>query len=43
MYYPKSQIQENLSSNGELIYKSSREPYYGFYYKMMAKALFHIK
>jgi hypothetical protein len=40
MYYPKSQIQENLSSNGELIYKFSREPYYGFYYKISSGKYF---
>jgi len=34
MYYPKSQIQENLSSNGDLSYKSSGTPYYGFYYRV---------
>jgi hypothetical protein len=34
MYYPKSQIQENLSSNGDLSYKSDGNPYYGFYYKI---------
>lgn len=34
MYYPKSQIQENLSSNGNLSYKSNGNPYYGFYYKL---------
>jgi len=32
-YYPKSQIKTNLyTSGGELIYKSSKEQYTGFYY-----------
>ena len=34
MYYPKSQIITNLSSNGILIYKSKRTPYFGFYYRL---------
>jgi len=33
-YYPKSQIITNLSSNGELTYKSNGTPYFGFYYKL---------
>lgn len=32
MYYPKSQITPNLYSNGTLVYKTSRNPYYGYYY-----------
>ena len=34
MYYPKSQIITNLSSNGDLVYKSNKTPYFGFYYKL---------
>jgi hypothetical protein len=34
-YYPKSQIQTNLHTNGgELIYKNSQKEYIGFYYKI---------
>ena len=40
-YYPKSQIKTNLYTNGgDLIYKSSKEPYTGFYYKVSTGALF---
>jgi hypothetical protein len=34
MYYPKSQIITNLSSNGDLVYKSNNTPYFGFYYRL---------
>ena len=40
MYYPKSQIVTNLSSNGDLAYKSNKTPYFGFYYKLSNGKLF---
>jgi hypothetical protein len=40
MYYPKSQIVTNLSSNGDLEYKSDNTPYFGFYYKLSNGKLF---
>jgi hypothetical protein len=33
MYYPQSQIQTNLYSNGELSIKSTQQTYTGFYWK----------
>jgi len=33
MYYPQSQIQTNLYSNGELFIKSTQQIYTGFYWK----------
>ena len=33
MYYPSSQIQTNLYSNGELSIKSTKQIYTGFYWK----------
>ena len=32
MYYPKSQIQTNLYSNGDLIVLSTKEIYTGYYW-----------
>ena len=32
MYLPSSQIQENLNSNGDLVYKNTSTPYYGKYF-----------
>ena len=32
MYLPNSQIQENLNSNGDLVYKNTSTPYYGKYF-----------
>ena len=32
MYYPKSQITSNLYSDGNLAFKTTRDPYYGYYY-----------
>jgi len=40
MYYPKSQIQTNLFSNGFLVNKSTGEIYYGAYYKLFNGKLF---
>ena len=40
MYYPKSQIITNLSSNGDLEYKSDNTPYSGFYYRLSNGKLF---
>ena len=33
MYYPQSQIQTNLYSNGELFIKSTQQIYTGFYWR----------
>lgn len=33
MYYPKSQISTGLYSNGELVFKSTKKPYTGPYWK----------
>lgn len=32
MYFPPSQIETNLVSNGELVFKTTKEPYYGTYF-----------
>ena len=32
MYLPKSQVEENLTSNGNLVYKNTFTPYYGTYF-----------
>jgi hypothetical protein len=40
MYYPKSQIQENLYSNGELAYVSNNEIYFGYYYRLSTGKFF---
>tara|TARA_R110000796_G_scaffold205143_2_gene321172 strand:+ start:11387 stop:12247 length:861 start_codon:yes stop_codon:yes gene_type:complete len=32
MYLPKSQVEENLISNGNLVYKNTFTPYYGTYF-----------
>ena len=29
MYLPKSQVEENLVSNGDLVFKNTLTPYYG--------------
>ena len=33
MYFPKSKIETNLYSSGELVIQSTLQPYYGFYFK----------
>lgn len=33
MYYPKNKIKTGLISNGDLIYKNSKQPYSGVYFK----------
>ena len=32
MYFPSSQVELNLVSNGELVYKTNKRPYYGTYF-----------
>jgi|TARA_R110001592_G_scaffold309414_1_gene583643 hypothetical protein len=32
MYFPSSQVELNLTSNGDLVYKGSKVPYYGTYF-----------
>ena len=33
MYFPKNKIKTGLNSNGDLIYKDSKIPYYGIYFE----------
>ena len=33
MYLPKSQIEDNLVSNGDLVFKNNSTPYYGKYFR----------
>jgi hypothetical protein len=33
MYLPKSQIEDNLISNGDLVFKNNSTPYYGKYFR----------
>ena len=40
MYYPESQITTGLSSNGNLIFKSTNEPYFGKYYAISTGQFF---
>ncbi len=41
MYYPKSQIKTDIYTNGgELIYKSTKEEYIGYYWKTSSGKLF---
>lgn len=40
LYYPKSQIITGLYSNGDLVLKSTNEPYYGYYYKTSGELYF---
>ena len=41
MYYPKSQIQTNLYTNGgELIYFDTKQEYKGYYYKTSKSQFF---
>jgi hypothetical protein len=32
MYFPSSQVEVNLTSNGEFAYKTTQEPYFGIYF-----------
>jgi len=33
MYFPKNKIKTGLNSNGDLVYKDSKIPYYGIYFE----------
>lgn len=40
MYFPKNKIITDLYSNGQLMYKSSKQPYYGPYFKLYNGLIF---
>lgn len=39
-YFPKNKIKTNLYSNGNLVYKSTNQPYTGYYYKLYNGSIF---